>query len=160
MRVSFYFRGADDAVVGQQHFFVTDQSPGWTGDLATSPFEKRVEQVNVPADAVSILLTLTSGGPLQVTGTFIIDDLSIRPPSAAGFEIASLSKVANGWQLSWNSETGKTYSVESASTLAPNSFQPVPELQSISASDGATTTAIDDRSSLGPTQFYRVMEAP
>lgn len=162
MRVSFYFRGQDQAVVGQQHFFVADQSPSWTGDIATSPFEKRTEQVQVPEEAVFMLLTLSSGGPIQVTGTFIIDDLSIRPAQAGGgLLIAGLSRVANGWELSWQSEPGKSYSIESAAALSDNTqFVPVPDLQSIAASDGATTSAVDTRGNLGAAQFYRIVELP
>ena len=159
MRVSFYFRAQDQAVISQQHFQVSGQSPDWTGDIATSPFEKRTEQVEVPDGAVFVLITLTSGGPLTATGTFIIDDFSLRPVKNE-FQIAGLTKAANGWQLSWQSTPGKNYAVQSAAALGAGGFQDVPGLESVAASEGAATSAVDTRANLGPAQFYRVVELP
>ncbi|HTG44381.1 MAG TPA: hypothetical protein VK633_07595, partial [Verrucomicrobiae bacterium] len=159
MRVSFYFRDANQVTSGQTHFFVTDQSPGWTGDLATSPFEKRVEQLQIPEGTVSLLVTLTSGGSVQVTGSFIIDDLSIRA-AKSGFEVTAIGKVATGWQIGWQSNAGKSYTVQAAPRLDPALFQPIPSLESVPASNGGSTTAIDPRPNLGPAQFYRVIELP
>jgi hypothetical protein len=93
------------------------------------------------------------------TGTFIIDDFSLRPVKNE-FPIAGLTKVANGWQVSWQSTPGKNYAIQSAAALGGSSFQAVPGLESVTASDGAATSAVDTRVNLGPTQFYRVVEMP
>jgi hypothetical protein len=159
MRISFYFRGLDQSVIAQKHFLVSGQSEGWTGDLATSPFVKRNEQVAVPEGTVFVLITLTSGGPLTSTGTYIIDDFSLRPANN-DFGLGALVKVATGWQISWQSKPGKSYSVESAAALVAGGFQVVPGLESVLASDASETSATDTRAALGPIQFYRVVELP
>ena len=62
MRLSFFFRGPDNTVVNQRHFTVNGQSEGWTGDLATSPFVKRSEEVEVPENAVRFYAALKKAG--------------------------------------------------------------------------------------------------
>ena len=62
------------------------------------------------------------------------------------------------WQISWASVPDKVYSVVSTATLgAP--FQVVPGLESIAAT-AESTSAVDTRSNLGPTRFYRIVELP
>jgi hypothetical protein len=158
MRLSFYFRGADNVVVGQQHFTGNGQSEGWTGDLATSPFIKRLEEVQVPENAVRMMVTLASGGSLAVTGTMIIDDLSMRA-AGAGLMITGLSRTAEAWEISWESNVGKRYAVESSPTLSPPQFSPLPGLENVEAT-AALTTARDTRAGSSGTQFYRVVELP
>ncbi|HXJ59867.1 MAG TPA: hypothetical protein VNU68_24755, partial [Verrucomicrobiae bacterium] len=72
-RVSLLFFGAGNNVLGQFHFVVKGQSAGFTGDFATSPFVRRQERVPVSAGAVRMQLSLVSGGPLNATGTMLID---------------------------------------------------------------------------------------
>jgi hypothetical protein len=158
MRLSFYFRGPDNAVVGQRHFTVNGQSEGWTGDLATSPFVKRFEEVEIPENAVRMLVTMASGGSLAVTGTMIIDDLSMRV-AGAGLRITSLSRSQGAWEITWESSAGKTYAVEASPTLVPAQFSPVPGLEAVGAT-GPSTSARDTRANLGSSQFYRVIEQP
>lgn len=159
MRLSFYFRAADQAVIGQQHFVIRDQPEGWTGDLATSPFVKRNEQITIPEDTVFMMVAMASGGSLAVTGTMIIDDLSMRRVTN-DFKLGGIVKVAQGWQLTWESKPGKVYSVESSAAVGPANFQVVPGLEAVTGSDTPTTSAVDPRSGLGDTQFYRIIELP
>lgn len=158
MRLSFYFRGADNTIVAQRHFTATGQSEGWTGDWATAPFVKRLEEVEVPENAVTLMVTLASGGSLGVTGAMIIDDLSMRA-AGAGLVITSLLREAGNWEITWASRPGKTYTVEASPTLSPAQFSPVPGLEAITASETATT-ARDTRSGTDPAQFYRIVESP
>ncbi len=158
MRLSFYFRGTDNTIVAQRHFTVTGQSEGWTGDLASSPFVKRNEEVEVPVEAVRMMITLTSGGPESVTGTLIIDDLSMRR-AGAGLTITGFTRRADGWELTWESRAGKTYAVESSATLSPPQFTPVPGLEAVIATD-VSTSARDTRPVAEDTRFYRVVELP
>jgi hypothetical protein len=155
MRVSCYFFAADNAGVGQQHFMVSGQSEGWTGDLATSPFVKRREQVLVPEGAARLMVTLASGGSLGVTGTMIIDDLSMRV-TPTGFAITGLKPEGGGWQITWESTPGTVYAVENSPSLTPPAFADVPGLEAVIASDGDTTSAADAGVDPGPTRFYRV----
>ena len=158
MRLSFFFRGPDDEVLAQRHFTVTGQSEGWTGDVETTPFVKRLEEVEVPENAVQMMVTLASGGSLAVTGTMIIDDLSMRP-AGAGLSITSFSSAAGAWEITWESRPGKTYAVEASPTLSPAQFSPVPGLEAVTASE-PRTSATDTRSSTTPAQFYRIVELP
>ncbi len=161
MRVSFLFRGADSSVVGQKDFVINGQSEGWTGDIATSPFVKRSEQLTVPDGAVMVTVTLASGGAESVTGTMIIDDLSVRNENS-GFQILSLTTDATGVTLNWQSISGKTYSIESSSSFSPGAspFQPVTGLDAIAGDPSNITTAKDTRPNLGRAQFYRVRQLP
>jgi hypothetical protein len=155
MRVSFYFFTADNAVAGQRHFVVSGQSEGWSGDLATSPFKLRREELVVPEGAVRLMVTLASGGSLAVTGTMIVDDFSIRV-ATLDFRITDLQPNQGGWRLTWESTPGAVYSVETSPTLTPPAFVTVPGLDGVIASDAATTSATDPR--VNPSaQFYRVV---
>jgi hypothetical protein len=161
MRLSFLFRGADNSVVGQQNFNVSGESEGWTGDLATSPFVKRAEQVTIPDGAARVMITLASGGSEAVTGTLIIDDLSIASPNASvPFRIVGVSIAAAGPTISWESRSGETYAVEASPSLSPAQFTVVPGLEAVSADPSNITSATDNRSGLGRLQFYRVRENP
>jgi len=62
------------------HFVVTGDSAGWTGDAATSPFVERNQQlmVNTPG-AVTLRIQLVSGGGDSTTGIYLIDDLAVVP---------------------------------------------------------------------------------
>jgi hypothetical protein len=157
MRVSFYFFAADNAGVGQQHFVVSGQSEGWTGDLATSPFVKRREQVVVPEGAARLMVTLASGGSLGVTGTMIIDDLSVRV-TPTGFAILGLKPEGGGWQITWESTPGAVYAVESSPSLTPPAFAEIPGLEAVDGSDAATTSATDASADPGTARFYRVRQ--
>jgi len=155
MRVSFYFYASDNAVVGQQHFVVSGQSEGWTGDLATSPFVKRLEQLVIPETATRLMVTLASGGSLAVTGTMIMDDFSMRV-LPTGFAITEIKPEGGGWQITWESTPGAVYAVESSPAVDPPAFVEVPGLETVSASAAATTSATDHRTSAGASRFYRV----
>lgn len=157
MRVSLFFFTADNAVALQRHFVVSGQSAGWTGDLATSPFQKRREQVTVPEGATRLMVTLASGGSLAVTGTMIIDDLSMRVASDE-FNITEVKPDGGGWRLTWDSTPGSVYTVEASASLSPPAFLAVVGLEAVNASDTATTSATDTRANLGATQFYRVVK--
>lgn len=80
MRLTAAFLNASGAVAGEKHFAATNQSAGWQGAVAGSGFTKRTEQLVVPATAVKLHLSLTSGTANAVTGIIVIDDLSIGAP--------------------------------------------------------------------------------
>jgi hypothetical protein len=155
MRVSFYFFAADNAGVGQQHFLASGQSEGWTGELATSPFVKRREQLVVPEGAARLMVTLASGGSLAVTGTMIMDDFSLRVVPT-GFAITEFKPEGGGWQITWESTPGSVYAVESSPSLSLPAFIEVPGLEAVNASEADTTSATDVRANVGTAQFYRV----
>ncbi len=61
MRLTVRFFDAADVDLGHSDFSVNGQSPDWTGDLATSPFEKRNERILVPDTAARIQIGIASG---------------------------------------------------------------------------------------------------
>ena len=79
MRVTVRFLTAGDSGA-DNHFVVSGDSAGWTGDVATSAFVVRNEQltVNTP-EAVKVRIQLVSGGGDSTTGIYLIDELSVVP---------------------------------------------------------------------------------
>src|SRR5205814_1517031 len=54
MRLSFAFTDGNNTQLENHDFNVTDQSPGWLGSVAASPFEQRSERLEVPVGAVKL----------------------------------------------------------------------------------------------------------
>src|SRR5439155_10119759 len=78
MRLSFAFTDGNNTQLENHDFNVTDQSPGWLGSVAASPFEQRSERLEVPVGAVKLRVNFASGGSSSVVGTVLVDDLSVR----------------------------------------------------------------------------------
>jgi len=88
MRVTVRFLdgGGGGPNSGDHHFVVSGNSSGWNTTLADSTFSVRDElsggnagvlgPLVVPADAVYLRIQLASGGPENLGGQYIIDDLS------------------------------------------------------------------------------------
>ena len=153
MRVSILFFSEAGGVVLQQHYVVSGQSAGWTGDLASSPFVKRNQSLVVPPDGVRMRVSLVSGGGQDVTGTMIIDDFSVQ---LEAIRFQSVQREAGGLRMIWNSKPDRTYTVEATEELGPNALW-FPLATGI-ASDGDTTSFVDDLSLGLPTSFYRVRQ--
>jgi len=155
MRLSFLFFDAGGAILEQRHFIVSGESDGWQVDIAGSEFTEREEFLIVPNDATRMQIGLVSGGSEAVTGLFVIDDLSIAPPSggpleATGFEFDSVSNELN---ISWKSRTNKTYSIEFSADLRewPDNVE-----TNIPAT-GEETSHVFQHPGL-PSAFFRVIE--
>ncbi len=182
MRLTLRFFDAAGADLGHNDFTVNGQSPDWTGDLATSPFEKKNERVAVPDGAVRIQFGLASGGGLDVLGTMVIDDLSVsvvtndsdgdgmtdadeviagtNPADPNSVLKASLVKEAGGYRVTWASVPGKEYAVEFAKNPLGAEFLPLPAAQSIPASEGPATSFLDTTAAATGTGYYRVKLGP
>ena len=151
MRLSFAFTDGDNNQVGNGTDFNTSgDSPGWQGNLAASPFEKRNERLLVPAGAVKLRVNFASGGSESVTGVMLIDDLSVIISKP---RITSLVPQVGSYDLTWDSVPGKTYTVEFGSTL--DSLAP---LITGLPSDGLTTMYSDTTIHSGNTGFYRIIQ--
>jgi len=134
MRLTATFFDAAGATLGHNDFTVNGQSPDWTGDLATSPFEKRNERILIPDTAARIQIGIASGGGADVTGTMVIDDLSVAlatddsdgdgmsdsnealagtdPADATSvFKVATVAPETTGYRITWASVPGKNYGV-------------------------------------------------
>ena len=70
---------AQNNVIGQSLFAISDRSAGWQTTLEDSSMTRRVEPVYIPAGTAKIKLTLSSGSP-DTTGFFAIDYLGLHPP--------------------------------------------------------------------------------
>jgi hypothetical protein len=184
MRLTILFFDLAGTVVGQNNFTVNGQSADWSGDLATSPFEMRTERIEVPAGAERMQIGLASGGGAEVTGTIVIDDLSVATVSSdsdgdgmldvaeeiAGtnpldpnsvLKIAALTRETTGAnRVSWSSVLGKNYALEFARLPVSSDFVAVIGADSVPASNGATTSYTDVTARTTGAGYYRVKVLP
>ena len=58
-------------------FPVTQQSPGWTGDLENTPYSTQKHQIPIPANTKQVQLIITSSGSPQAVGIYAIKGLNI-----------------------------------------------------------------------------------
>lgn len=176
MRVSVLFFDAANAILVQRHFVISGQSDSWNGDFASSTFTKREEQLSVPEGAAKLRVSLASGGGFNVTGTYVIDDLSLRvvpvdsdtdlatdaDELAAGTDpndpfsvlAVTITRQGPGYRLTWPSVVGKNYAVEFTEDLDVD-YYVVPGAESV-AGDGADMSFLDARPLPPCRGFYRV----
>jgi hypothetical protein len=151
MRLSFRFTDAVNGELGSGvDFNANGQTPGWLGTLATSPFERRNERLVAPAGTAKLRVNFASGGSELVTGTMLIDDLSVRLSKPI---ITEYGFQPGGFNLTWDSMPSKTYTVLFGSTLG--SLAP---LTTGLASGGLTTSYLDTATHAGNAGFYRVIQ--
>ncbi|MCI0744619.1 MAG: hypothetical protein L0Y58_04355 [Verrucomicrobia subdivision 3 bacterium] len=154
MRLSFRFTDAGNNELGSANDFNTSgDSPGWLGAVAGSPFERQYKRLLVPAGTVKLRVNFASGGSSLVTGIMLIDDLSVRLSKP---NITQLVPQASGFDLTWDSVPGKTYTVEFASTLGSPTVWTL--LATGLVSGGLSTTYSDLTIDAGISGFYRVIQ--
>src|SRR5205814_9446814 len=78
MRLSFAFLDSGNNTLSGHDFNVSGQSSGWNGSVATSTFERQLQRLEVPTGTTQLRVNFASGGASSVTGTMVIDDLSIQ----------------------------------------------------------------------------------
>jgi hypothetical protein len=100
-------------IVEERHFTVNGPSEGWDDDIASSEFTEREEFLVVPEGATRLQIGLVSGGGLNVTGTYVIDDLSIGNPQPIDVQIETVIYDAEEeiFQLDWPSSPGRSYTL-------------------------------------------------
>jgi hypothetical protein len=153
MRLSFAFLDAGNVTLASQDFNVSGQSPGWNGSVASSPFERQYKRLEVPAGTTQLRVNLASGGSSSVTGTMVIDDLSVRLTQPLFTDVTA---DASGVNLTWNSAPSKTYTVLFASGLGPSTTWTA--LTTGLASGGLTTSYQDATTHSGNQGFYRIVQ--
>jgi len=150
MRLTFAFTDAGNGQLESHDNNVFGDSPGWLGTVATSPFERKIQRLLVPAGTVKLRVNFASGGSETVTGLMLIDDLSV---ALSKLQITGLVPQGGGWDLTWDSVPDKTYTVQFGSTLS--SLAP---LTTNLPSGGLTTTYSDTAIHAGNAGFYRVIQ--
>ena len=159
MRLTFGFRTAAGSDLGNAtNFFGGDpgggQSPGWLGSVAASPFERVSGRFLVPADAGQLSVKFASGGSGSVTGTMVIDDLSVRISLPV---ITSITVDGGGRTITWFSMPSKFYTVQFASTLgSPTVWTPL--VTGLAGDLSLTNSYLDMAIHAGNAGFYRVIQ--
>jgi hypothetical protein len=150
MRLTFAFTDAGNNQLASQDYNVSGDSPGWTGTVATSPFERQNHRLLVPAGTVKLRVNLASGGSSAVMGVMLIDDLSVTLSKPV---ITEFGFQPGGFNLTWESMPNKTYTVQFGSTLGS-----LATLATGVASGGLLTSYLDQAIHAGNAGFYRVIQ--
>jgi hypothetical protein len=153
MRLTFAFTDANNGQLESHDYNVNGDSPGWQGSVATSPFEQVNRRLLVPDGTVKLRVNLASGGASSVTGTMVIDNLSVALSKP---RLTELVPQVGGFDLTWDSVPGKTYTVRFASTLGSPPIWTA--LATGLASGGLTTTYSDTTVHPGNTGLYQVIQ--
>src|SRR6266446_1334357 len=154
MRLSFSFLESHGFDLMKTDFEVGGQSPGWTGSISNSPFERVSGRLLVPAGTVQLRVNFASGGPESATGIMVIDDLSVRISKPV---ITSITADGGGKTITWFSMPSKNYTVQFSSTLGSTaswSSLVTGQAGDISLSNSYQDTIIHP----GKTGFYRVIQ--
>lgn len=83
MKLSVQFSDRENAIVGTDNFKIAGETPGWTGQLSTSPFVTRLEQTPVPERSVGARIVFSSHGVDEAMGVVGLDGLQVTIHSAA-----------------------------------------------------------------------------
>jgi hypothetical protein len=155
MRLTFGFRDATGLSFGPEYNFeVGGQSPGWLGSVAASPFERVSGRFLVPAGTAQLSVKFASGGSGFVTGTMVIDDLSVRISIPV---ITSITADGGTNTITWLSMPSKLYTVQFASTLGSPTVWT--SLTNGMGGDSSLTNSYPDTIiHAGNTGFYRVIQ--
>jgi hypothetical protein len=151
MRLTFAFTDGSNSQLESHDFNVSDQSPGWLGTVAASPFERRNERLLVPAGAVKLRVNFASGGSSAVVGTVLVDDLSVRISKPV---FTGITSDVGGKTITWFSVPGKTYTVQFTAALGTAWTSLITGL----ASGGLETSYLDAAAHAGRTGLYQVIQ--
>jgi signal transduction histidine kinase len=84
MRFQARFIDADNKPVDGEESSVKGRSPGWTGQIETSPFQHRSKRITVPPRAAKLMLWMISAGPQEATGVRVFESIRISVVDANG----------------------------------------------------------------------------
>lgn len=155
MRLTFGFRNAAHVSFGPEYNFeVGGQSPGWLGSVAASPFERVSGRFLVPAGTAELSAKFASGGAGTVTGTMVIDDLSVRISKPV---ITSTTADGGTNTITWLSMPSKLYTVQFATNLNSPTFW-TSLTNGMGGDISLTNSYLDTVIHAGNTGFYRVIQ--
>jgi hypothetical protein len=155
MRLSFACIDSVGSQLANSDFSTTADSPGWTGSVATSPFERRSGRILVPAGTVKLRVNFASGGSSGVTGIMVIDDLSVRISKPA---VTAFTGDAGNRTITWASMPSKTYKVQFASSLGTVTTWTSLATGLVATPGALETSYLDTVVHAGGGGFYRVVQ--
>jgi hypothetical protein len=155
MRLSFACIDSVGSQLANSDFSTTADSPGWTGSVATSPFERRSGRILVPAGTVKLRVNFASGGSSGVTGIMVIDDLSVRISKPA---VTAFTGDAGNRTITWASMPSKTYKVQFASSLGTVTTWTSLATGLLATPGALETSYLDTVVHAGGGGFYRVVQ--
>jgi hypothetical protein len=155
MRLTFGFRTAGGVAFGPEYNFEAGgQSPGWLGSVAASPFERVSGRFVVPAGTGQLSVKFASGGAGTVSGTMVIDDLSVRISIPV---ITSITAGGGTNTITWLSMPSKFYTVQFATNLSPPTVW-TSLINGVAGDLSLTNSYPDTVIHAGNTGFYRIMQ--
>jgi len=93
-------------LTGKYSFHVTNDSPSWNGSLEAAQLDHRKEEIVAPPGSEKIALVISSAGPPDTMGTYILDGLTIRRKRPDGSSaVFSTSRMGrDGEMAGWKHE--------------------------------------------------------
>ncbi|MEI9960387.1 MAG: hypothetical protein WDM76_04425 [Limisphaerales bacterium] len=76
-----FYNGAGDQI-SQSIYRINGESTGWTGSLRTSSLTHRRETLIVPPQATRLLVVISSAGPPDTVGIYVVANLVVSKSSA------------------------------------------------------------------------------
>ncbi len=88
LTVRFYNNSGDQ--IGQSIYRVNGESTGWSGSLRTSSLTHRRETLVVPPQATKLLIVISSAGPPDAVGVYVVANLLVIKSSGSAGNVAVL----------------------------------------------------------------------
>ena len=88
LTVRFYNNSGDQ--ISQNVYGVTGESTGWTGSLKSSSLTHRRETLVVPPQATRLLIVISSAGPPETVGIYVVANLVVSKSSGSQGNIVLL----------------------------------------------------------------------
>ena len=110
MRAIIYFRDRSGQVVGSSEYYLTGETTGWRGAVATSDFVTRRETATAPARTTSARISFLSHGGDAGIGMFGVDEVRLlveqvtgKPPKVYDLSVTLGADLAHplGSPLNW-----------------------------------------------------------
>ena len=79
LTVRFYNDSGDQ--IGQNIYRINGESTGWTGSLKSSSLTHRRETLVVPPQATRLLIVISSAGPPDTVGIYVVANLVVSKSS-------------------------------------------------------------------------------
>jgi hypothetical protein len=136
-----------------------DSAEAWNEPVeAVGPGAPYVEMslpFTATSETVEIRFEGLSTGTPQDDHTLLLDDIRVLPAgsSTAGVALTIRLVAGNSVNLAWPTSAPATLVLQSSTTMAPNSWQPVTTVPFIEGGNQNVLEVID-----GPTKFYRLRQ--